>query len=216
MTTLTVGQTVSVPWGLDTLEGTVLRAYDTGAGPRVLVRVRLPGTGEAGEEGAETTLTLPAESVEPIDVAPDRPQPGTWVAARAYERHVAEALMRVMARIADSGEISESSGDQGADLLLHSGDSVIAVEAKHLTTRSRLSAEEADRAIEIARRTLLPTLLVTNANPAPGALTAFLRRQDAPNKIALVRWRNQTDDTDLESELRLLLADPSNQEQRPT
>lgn len=208
MPALTVGQTVSVPWGLDVLEGTVLRVYETGAGPRVVVQVRIPGTGEGGAESEDATLTLPTDVVEPIDDRSAKPEPGAWVADRAYERRVADAVLRAISKIADVGAISEPSSDRGVDYLIHSGDSNIAVQAKHLSSsHSRLPAEEVDRAMKIASASVLPLLLVTNANPTPGALRAFLGKKETPRKFALVRWRSPADDTDLESELRLLLSE---------
>jgi hypothetical protein len=208
MSTLTVGQVVSVPWGLDVLEGTVLRVFDTGVGPRVVVQVHVPGTGDAGE-GDETTLTLPIDAVEPINNLSDRPQPGSWVTARSYERRVADAISRTITRIADPAEISESIPDHGIDLLIESPGFSIAVEVKYVASRSRLPEREVDRALETASRTLLPLLLVTNANLAPGALRAFLARKDIPQRFGLVRWRSPEDDADLESELRLLLSKTS-------
>jgi hypothetical protein len=197
------------------LEGTVLRVFDTGVGPRVVVQVRLPGTGEAGEEGEEATLTLPVDAVEPIDNLLARPQPGTWVTARSYQRSVADAILRIIARIGDPDQtsevadpalISESSTDRGVDLVFQSGDSSIVVEAKYLPSRSRLPVSDVDQALEIASKNILPLLLVTNANPTPNALHAFLARKESPQNFGLVRWRGPEDDTDLESELRLLLS----------
>lgn len=212
MPTLTVGQTVSVPWGLDVLEGTVLRVYGTGSGSRAVVRVHIPGTGGDESEGEDATLTLPTDAVEPIDDSPDRPRPGSWVDALAYEQLVAAAVQRILAKIAHPAEVSEpsSESDQGIDMVIHSGDSMIAIEAKYLSSKSRLPEREVDRAIDIAGRTLLPLLLVTNANPAPGALSAFRKRHETAKRLGLVRWRSPADDTDLESELRLLLSEPPN------
>lgn len=203
MPTLTVGQVVSVPWGLDELEGTVLRIYDTGIGRRAVVRVRVPGAGEG--EGDDMTLTLPAEALEPVDTLPHKPQPGAWVAAQAYERSVANAIRRIVSRIAEHAEVSEAVADQGIDLLVHSGKSDIMIEVKYVSSRSRLSAQEVDRALATASRTSAPFLLVTNVSLAPSAINRF-REGEVPRKFSVVKWRGPEDDTNLASELRLLLS----------
>jgi hypothetical protein len=202
MPALTVGQLVSVPWGLDELEGTVLRIYDTGIGQRVVVAVRVPG---ADEDGEDTTLTLPADAVEPIDKISHRPQPGAWVSAHAYERDVANAIRRIVSRTTQNAEVSESAADQGADLVVHSDQSTVVVETKYTSSRSRLSAKEIDRALMIASRTSAPFMLVTNVSLAPSAFSRF-HEGGVPKKFSLVKWRGPEDDASLESELRLLLS----------
>jgi hypothetical protein len=200
MPTLSVGQLVSVPWGLDELEGTVLRIYSTGIGERVVVAVHVPGASED-----ETTLTLPIESVEPIGNVPHRLPPGAWVAARAYERAVANALLRVASEIAENVEVSEPETDQGIDLVLHSGQSTVLAQAKYASSRSRLSAKEVDRALTVASRATAPFILVTNVDLAQSARNRF-HESETPRRFGLVKWRGPEDDADLKSELQLLLA----------
>jgi hypothetical protein len=200
MPTLSVGQLVSVPWGLDEVEGTVLSVYGTGTGERVVVSVRIPGGSED-----DVTLTLAADSVEPIDNVAHRPQQGTWVAARAYERAVAKALRRITPDIAQDAEISEPTADQGIDLLIHSSQSTVMIEAKYVSSRSRLPAKEVERALRIASREKTPFILISNVSVAPSARSLF-NEDKTPRKFSLVKWRGPEDDASLKSELRLLLA----------
>src|ERR1700733_7921820 len=199
---LSVGQSVSVPWGLDELEGTIVRIYSTGLGKRVVVAVRVPGT---GDEDDEATLTLPIESVEPRDTAARAPAVGAWVAAAAYERAVSDALHRVASELGREAEISEADPDQGIDLVLHSGQSVVFAQLKYLSSRSRLGPEAIDRALAFASQTDAPFMLVSNVNLALSARNRF-RESEVPRKFSLVKWRGAEDDDDLRSELRLLLA----------
>jgi primosomal protein N' len=55
-----VGDRVRVPWGLDEVDGTVVEVYDSGLGPRVVVRVLLEGV---DPESAET-VTLPLSAIK--------------------------------------------------------------------------------------------------------------------------------------------------------
>jgi len=203
MTTVTAGQVVSVPWGLDLLEGNVLRVYDTGAGPRAVVSVRIPGT-DVGE-GEDVTLTLPADSLEPMEASPNRSQPGSWVTARAYERSVAEAIQRATEKLGEITEVSEATTDTGIDLVIHSGESIIVAEVKYVSPRLRISAKEIDRALSLADSTSAPFLLVTNASLAPSAVNRW-HDGSVPDKFYCIKWRGPEDDTNMETELRLLLS----------
>ena len=52
-----VGDRVTIPWGLDEVEGEVVAAYSSGRGPYVTVEVCLEGTDEP------ITVTFPAEAI---------------------------------------------------------------------------------------------------------------------------------------------------------
>ncbi len=54
----TVGEVVTVPWGLDDVTGVVEDSYSSGSGPRV--RVRVVVAGPDGEELDHLSFVLPA------------------------------------------------------------------------------------------------------------------------------------------------------------
>jgi hypothetical protein len=58
-----IGSHVRVPWGLDTAEGVVVDAYESGIGPQVVVAVQLEGS------DATLTVTVPADLVEQAERA---------------------------------------------------------------------------------------------------------------------------------------------------
>jgi hypothetical protein len=58
-----VGDRVTIPWGLDEVEGQVVAAYSSGSAPHVTVEVRLEGTDEP------VRVTYPAEAIHPARAA---------------------------------------------------------------------------------------------------------------------------------------------------
>jgi hypothetical protein len=194
MPTLSVGQVVSVPWGLDTLDGTVLHIRETGAGLRVVVRVSVPGADE------EVTLTLPADALESAD-HPDRPQQGAWL---GYESEVVKAFRRVTPKISKNATLFVNTPDQ-VDLKIQIDDAVIAVEIKYLPHRPRVSMSLIERAYLLQSRTSLPVLLVTNSDTEVASNSESLI-ETVRRRIYFATWRTPADDAILERGVRQLLS----------
>lgn len=70
----TAGDRVGVPWGLDVLEGVVLRTYEAGAGTRAVVLVDVPG---ADGEPESRTVSLPTTDLLPIGEGHELEAPGS-------------------------------------------------------------------------------------------------------------------------------------------
>jgi len=63
MQEIKAGDRVTVPFGLQELEATVLRVYDTGVGPRVTVEIAIEGTEEP------FVTTYPGDAVSVVSAA---------------------------------------------------------------------------------------------------------------------------------------------------
>jgi restriction endonuclease len=209
---LHVGDHVRVPWGLDTLDGVVEDVYETGAGPRVLIRVLVPG----GSEEAET-LTLPADAVELADEA-ERSSPGAWVPGARYERSVAEALQRILPTLLGEWDFQAQSWaqpwigpDRRPDFLIHAGPRLLVLEAKTGGSEKNVTAEAVQQLQAYLAK--LPSwqaagLLVTDAELTPQARALL---HESP-RIHAVRWRNARDDHRLAAALSSVLGGDARQE----
>jgi hypothetical protein len=193
MPAVSVGQIVSVPWGLDTLDGTVLRIYETGTGRRAVVQVSVPGADE------DVTLTLPADTLEPAD-HPDRPRQGAWI---GYEAAVVKAFSRVTPKISKNATLFRNTPDE-VDLKIQIGEAFIAAEIKYLPHRPRVSMSLIERAHMLHLRTSLPVILVTNADIEIAENSASLA-ETTRREIYFVQWQTPADDEALERGIRQLL-----------
>ena len=195
-----VGDQVRVPWGLDMVDGVVEDIYDSSHGPRMLIRVAIPGASEDGE-----TITLPAAEVQLRDEAEDAP-PGTWVTEAQYERRLGSALQRLLFSLPTDAEIRSNVRDasgQEVDFVVQSGNRKIFIEVKTGSRQKRVTADVVNRL-----RSLLKTqsgdsagLLVTDRD-----LTGEAQRiiKESP-RLHVVRWRGASDNHRLASELTSLL-----------
>jgi hypothetical protein len=201
---LHVGDYVRVPWGLDTLDGVVEDVYETGAGPRVTVRVLDPDTSEEAE-----TVTLPAEAIQSAYEAEGRP-PGAWITGARYERDVAKALQRLLPAVLEEFDFQPQSWpeprvhpDHRPDLIIQAGPRWLVVEAKTGGPGKKVAAEGVQQLRAFLAN--LPKqalgLLVTNAELAPRARELL----DTTPRLHAVRWRSARDDGRLADALASLL-----------
>jgi hypothetical protein len=199
---ISLGDHVRVPWGLDTLEGVVEDIYETGSGPRVVVRVAVPGSSEDGE-----TVTLPADTVELRDEADGAP-PGAWVTAAQYERKVSEALQRVLPSLEVDGEVqlgTHAKRDRGSDFVVRSGHRNVLIQVKTGTRQRHITTDMVNqlrRQIAYAQQKDVAGLLVTDLTLTPAA-HRLLR---ASPRLRAVRWHGPRDDGRLAAALASLLA----------
>jgi hypothetical protein len=209
---LQVGDHVRVPWGLDTLDGVVEDVYETGAGPRVVVRMLDPDTSEEAE-----TVALPAEAVE-LAAKERRSPPGAWVPGARYERSVAEALQRLLPTLLGDRDFQAHAWpqpwidpDHRPDLLIHAGPWLLVVEAKTGRAEKKVTAEPIQQLQTFLAN--LPRdasgLLVTDAELTPHART--LLNEDP--RLHVVRWRSARDDHRLAAAVASLLGGKKGQEQ---
>jgi hypothetical protein len=209
---LQVGHHVRVPWGLDTLDGVVEDLYETGAGWRVVVRLRASGTSEEAE-----TVSLPAEAVELVDEAEGGPS-GAWVPGARYERSVAEALQRVLRALLAEGDIQARTWpqplirpDHRPDFLIQAGPQMLVIEAK----TSRPEKDTAAEAIHQLRAYLANVpwdasgLVVTDAEVTPDTRALLYENP----RVHVVRWRSARDDRRLAAAVAPLLPGIKQQKQ---
>jgi hypothetical protein len=195
-----VGDHVRVPWGLDTVDGVVEDIYDSSHGPRMLVRVAIPGASEEGE-----TITLPADEVQLPDEAEDAP-PGTWVTEAQYERKLENALQRLRFSLPPDVEVLSNAPDiagREVDFVVQSGNRRVFVEVKTGSRQKRITADVVDQLGRLLKMESKDAagLLVTDRD-----LTADAQRvlRESP-RLRVVRWRGPSDDHRLVSELASLL-----------
>jgi hypothetical protein len=202
---LQVGDRVKVPWGLDTMDGVVEDVYETGAGPRVVIRIPDPSTGESAE-----TVTLPAEVVE--RASEGKPSPaGAWVAGARYERSVVQALQRLLPSVLGEGDFHASTWtehridpDRRPDFLIEAGPRLLVVEAKTGGQEKHVTAEAIQQLqsyLTHLRTRQVTGLLVTDAELAPHARELV----EGNPRLRAVRWRGARDDSRLAAAVALLL-----------
>ncbi|MEV0526767.1 hypothetical protein AB0I66_25370 [Streptomyces sp. NPDC050439] len=195
-----VGESITVPWGLDTVEGTVVGAYGEGSGRRVLVEVNVG-------DGATETLPFPQRALDAARSPELQSPPGAWVKAARFEESVRAALMEALHESLPTWEGEARSNIQ---LLLHQEidfmaslpDRALLVEVKYHSSGGYTgysSTMERLAAILMAfRRESTPAvgLLVMNTEPPKGlSKQAFeLRRRDIP--IWAVGWDTDRPYTD--------------------
>lgn len=133
--TPTVGDRVGVPWGLDVLEGQVLRTYETGVGSRAVVMVNVPG---ADDEPESRTITLPTTDLLPIGEGQELEAPGSWLDDYQFEKEVEEALSRAVRRLAKPAEVETELrlDGQRPDAIVRLGNHLVVVEVKKVAQTS--------------------------------------------------------------------------------
>lgn len=207
MKTPEIGQSVLVPWGLDVLPGTVIRVYNSGAGPRVVVRIDVPGV--SGAEIEDVTVTLPVDALEQEGERGSSAAPGEWVHAQAYERELV-AHITLMLRSMEQGSgmhltISNRhyGSDDQIDFTIQTRDGwMIDCEAKY--SKRLVGLSSISRLLSTTEKRLVPVLFITNIGLS-GPAANELRNADTQGKLNWVLWRGERDNTALEQTILSLL-----------
>jgi hypothetical protein len=200
--TPSVGDRIGVPWGLDVLEGVVLRTYATGDATRAVVLVDVPG---ADDEPESRTVTLPTTDLLPIGEGHELEAPGSWVDEYQFEKAVEEALNRVVRRLAKPAEVETEPriGDQRPDALVKLGDHLVVVEVKRAAQTSAAVNQLASFLQQIRAHNpdvLVGGLLVLQSKPR-----TRVARELADLGLATVNWNAPRDDRKLTAALTRLL-----------
>jgi hypothetical protein len=196
------GDRVGVPWGLDVLEGVVLRTYETGSGARAVVSVDVPGA--EGEPEAHT-MTLPATDLQPIDDGEELQAPGSWVNEYQFAKAVQEALTKAVRRIAERAEVETEPrfGHMRPDAIITLGDHIIVVEAK-TTARTAATVDQLDSYLREVRDhnpgASVGGLLVLQFEPQ-----AQVAQELHEHGLTPVFWNTPRDDTKITMTLSHLL-----------
>jgi hypothetical protein len=200
--TPTVGDRVGVPWGLDVLEGVVLRTYETGVGTRAVVLVDVPG---ADDEPESRTVTLPTTDLLPIGEGHELEAPGSWVDEYQFEKAVEEALKRAVRRLAKPAQVETEPrlGGQGPDAIVRLGDHLIVVEVKKAAQTSAAVNQLASFLHQVRADNpdaFVGGLLVLQSGPR-----AQVARELADLGLATANWNTPRDDQKLTAALTRLL-----------
>ncbi|MET8097342.1 hypothetical protein ABZV29_12810 [Streptomyces sp. NPDC005236] len=200
-----VGDAITVPWGLDLVQGTVVGAYGEGLGLRVLVEVDL------GDGGTEV-LPFPPRALELAQQPEGQGPPGAWVQASRYE----ESLSRVLGKILHAHapewpggvEMSARLGEtREIDFLAQLPDRLLLIEAKHYRDAQRpLNSSTLDQMVAYLRRPQrnnLPAvaLVVTNAKVPLSVVERAEEYRKAHVPLWVAGWREW--DTPVELEMAL-------------
>ncbi|MER0428396.1 hypothetical protein [Streptomyces microflavus] len=196
-----VGQSVTVPWGLDILPGTVVRVYDSGSGPRVVVRVEVPGVSGADVEDISVTLPLSAlDAAQNSEEIAKRP-PGAWVHAQAYERHLLIEVERILSHVERSVgarlHLEARQPDYGTDFFISSekGRTIEGV-IKYSSRGGRVPAARIMEYLIRARVGICPILLVTNS-ALSAAAARNIRELADERKFRWILWNGAEDNNAL-------------------
>ena len=213
MDMLKVGERVRIPWGVDVLDGVIVEIQTGPTGGRAVVQVNLPGALE--EDGEPATVTLPVTALQPADWWPDATgRTGGWATSASYERHISEALERILRNHRNANAHYAKPGrDLGYDILVDAPEGQVAVTAKYFA-RQRVGTgriwqliKTAQKVAETLERANL-ILLITNIDVSR-ALTqeqiSSATELDVP--IRVVTWRSQSDDTSLANAIEPWLRD---------
>jgi hypothetical protein len=200
--TPTVGDRIGVPWGLDVLEGVVLRTYETGAGTRAVVLVDVPG---ADDEPESRTVTLPATDLLPIGEGHELEPPGSWVDEYQFEKAVEEALNRVVRGLARPAEVETEPrvGGQRPDALVRLGDHLVVVEIKKAAQTSAVVNQLASFLQQV--RAYNPDALVGGLLVLQSKPRTQVARELADLGLTAVNWNAPRDDRKLTAALTRLL-----------
>jgi len=198
----TVGDRVGVPWGLDVLEGVILRTYETATGTRAVVSVDVPG---ADDEPNSRTVTLPVADLLPVGEGHGLDAPGSWVNEYQFSKAVQTALTRVVRRLAKRAEIDIEPrlGRLRPDAIVRLGDHLVVVEAKR-TTRLPAALNQLAAYIHEVRE--------NNPHASVEGLLVLQSEREAQIPFELlnvdwtaVNWNTPSDDPALSRELARLL-----------
>lgn len=200
-----VGDAITVPWGLDLVQGTVVGAYGEGLGLRVLVEVDLG-------DGSTEVLPFPPRALEIAQQPEGQSPPGAWVQASRYE----ESLSRVLSKILHAHvpewlggvEVNARLGEaREIDFLAQLPDRLLLVEAKHYRDVQRplntSTLDQVEAYLRGLRRNSPPAvaLVVTNAKVPLSVIERAEKYREASVPMWVAGWREW--DTPVELEMAL-------------
>jgi len=200
--TPTVGDRVGVPWGLDVLEGVVLRTYETGSGSRAVVSVDVPG---ANDEAESRTVTLRTTDLLPIGEGDKLEAPGSWVNEYQFAKAVQEALARAVRRLPERADVETEPrlGGQRPDAIVKLGDHLVVVEVK-TTARTSAAVNQLASYLRQVRNhnpdASVGGMLVLQSEPQ-----AHVARELRDLGMTAVSWNTPRDDSKLAAALTRLL-----------
>jgi hypothetical protein len=182
-----------VPWGLDEVLGELVGIYETGLGPRAVVRL-------LSHDDPEATVTVPADALREPGRASSRPSLDD---ARTFERH----LLRALHRIANAlhAEFSESAPDSRFDAILRRRSLRVVVEAKFFPEDVLVGSDTISGLAGYAG-TSRRVLLVTNQLLTEAAHKRLRELQRRRTQIWHSRWRGPQDDKELIATISSALA----------
>ncbi|WP_163506584.1 hypothetical protein [Fodinicola acaciae] len=212
-----IGQKVHVRWGLDVMSGTIVRTYDLGAAPRVVVRLDIPEVDNTTMiEDIIVTLPLSAVLTSPRKNSPAY-EPGAWakpVRGHIFQRHViAEtelSLLRLerlkstpltLHRVDSDGDVDFTVSSGGAGL---SGRRVVDGIIKYVEPPSGLSTKWLSAFIKATRASFLPKILITNAS-LPQSATREIDILTGDDRFYSVQWTGPADNDSLDAVLATAL-----------
>lgn len=191
--TYVAGEIVSVPWGLDIVQGTIIGSYGSGPTERLIVRVSVPGTDDQPE------VTFPAKVIEDAEIARRQGDqaPGSWLTEYGYEQALKALILSILAHRGRSEELSE--GDRAADVrpdFVITGQShPIYVEARtHVTPKVVDQVLSWNRALPAATAHVAAWLIVSAEAPKPDVLNKIDRARADGVCIKLIEWLKPQDD----------------------
>lgn len=195
-----VGDRVGVPWGLDVLEGVILRTYQTGSGTRAVVSVDVPGA-----DDEPRTVTLRTTDLLSIGEGHELAAPGSWVNEYQFAQAVQAALARTISRLANHAEIETEPqlGRRRPDAIVRFGDHFVVVEVKATANTVAAARQLTSYLHEVRRRNpeaSVGGMLVLQSEPEAQDLQE-LQAQG----LAAVNWSTPRDDARLAAELSRLL-----------
>ncbi|WP_430379448.1 hypothetical protein [Streptomyces sp. B1-3] len=203
-----VGESVAVPWGLDTVDGVVVGAYGEGGSRRVLVEVNV-------DDDVTETIPFPPHALELARVPETHSPPGSWVDAARFENSVRSALLQALHDLKPNWEGQVHSEvpigpGQRIDMAIELSDRLLIVEVKYFSQGvssrdassfdqlryflSQLREQGFDRAV---------ALLVVNRQPSePMLKRAYGLRSDG-FPVWVLAWEpeNRQAETDLHNAL---------------
>lgn len=197
-----VGDRVGVPWGLDVLEGVVLRTYKAGSSMHAVVSVEVPG---ADNEPLSRTVTLPTTDLLPIVEGQQLDAPGSWIYEYQFARAVQEAVARAVSRLSDRAEVETEPqlGGPRPDVVVRFGDHLIVIEAKRTAQTFDAVNQLTSYLHEI--RDLNPGTSVGGMLVLQSKPQASVARQLRDQGLATVNWNTTRDDSKLAEALTRLL-----------
>jgi Holliday junction resolvase len=198
------GDRVTVPWGLDVLEATVVSTHGAGANHRVVVNVDLPDT---EDESGSQLVTFPARELEAVAHARSERRPGAWLPAYRYEQALRSALENLVnLGLNVSSQVGgESPADPRVDFLVNDGNHLIVIEAKAVTS-GRVRPEAIDQLLSyLVNHRATAGLLVTNALLSEAARARLEQAHEEGLEVQAVRWDSPDDNSNLDRVIRELL-----------
>lgn len=201
------GKRVSVPWGLDVLQGTVIDSHGEGSTRRVMVSVDLPDTGDDPET---QLVTFRATDLEAAALVANERHPGAWIQAYKYEEQLSQALERLTKtwqRLDASLERRRRGIGDEADFALDAEGRELLIEAKSLSPNRAVSPDVIDKLLRLLLSSHASgALLVTNSRLSRAASERLEEAIRSGLSIRAVHWQPSEDNTELDQAIRDLLA----------